>query len=105
MPALNIMAIQETVRNSGSSSSPPSGIRPYLLAASHDTKITKNDVVRTKNQPEFVMTQDCAELDADARPGVLTIPHTTNPTDTIPVIQKTTGAILLRHVVVCMSTP
>ena len=37
MPALNIIAIHETVRNSGSSSSRPSGMRPYLLAASHRT--------------------------------------------------------------------
>jgi hypothetical protein len=37
MPALNIMAIHETVRNSGASSSRPSGMRPYLLAASHRT--------------------------------------------------------------------
>jgi hypothetical protein len=37
IPALNIMAIHDVVRNSGCSSSAPSGMRPYLLAASHST--------------------------------------------------------------------
>jgi hypothetical protein len=37
MPALNIIAIHEMVRNSGASSSRPSGMRPYLLVASHRT--------------------------------------------------------------------
>ena len=37
MPALNIIATQDTVRNSGCSSSRPSGIRPYRPAASQIT--------------------------------------------------------------------
>ena len=37
MPALNIIATQDTVLNSGSSSSRPSGIRPYRPAASQIT--------------------------------------------------------------------
>jgi hypothetical protein len=37
IPALNIIATQETVRNSGCSSSAPSGIRPYRPAASQST--------------------------------------------------------------------
>ncbi|MCY1383205.1 hypothetical protein D9M69_713080 [compost metagenome] len=57
MPALNIMATQETVRNSGASPSRPSGILPYRLAASQSTKMTKKVEVRTKNQPKWTITQ------------------------------------------------
>ena len=57
MPALNIIAIQETVLNSGSSSSRPSGMLPYLLIASHSTKTTKALEVVTNSQPAFVIVQ------------------------------------------------
>ena len=55
MPALNIIAIHETVRNSGASSSRPSGIRPYLLIASHSAKTTKPLAASTNAQPPPVM--------------------------------------------------
>ena len=97
MPALNIMAIQETVRNSGSSSSPPSGMRPYLLAASHSTKITKKVELRTKNQPVLVMTQVCAELEAEPEAGRADDAPDHEPHAITPVIQKMAGSILLRH--------
>ena len=55
MPALNIIAIQETVRNSGASSSWPSGMRPYRLTASHSAKTTKPLAASTNAQPPPVM--------------------------------------------------
>ena len=57
MPAENIIAIQETVLNSGSSSSRPSGIRPNLLAASQMTKSTKPDATSENSQPMLCTTQ------------------------------------------------
>jgi hypothetical protein len=51
MPALNIMAIQETVRNSGFSLSAPSGIRPYRLIASPIANTTKPLATSTNAQP------------------------------------------------------
>src|SRR5689334_24346577 len=42
MPALNIIATQLTVLNSGFSPSRPSGILPYLLNASHAANNTKH---------------------------------------------------------------
>ncbi|MDR6117188.1 hypothetical protein QE370_000372 [Aeromicrobium sp. SORGH_AS981] len=97
MPALNIMAIQETVRNSGFSSSSPSGTRPYLEAASHSTKRTKNDATSTKNQPVLTITQEREASEAALRPSVLTRPQTTKAMATTPVTPKTTGSILRRH--------
>ena len=55
IPALNIMAIHDTVRNSGFSSSRPSGILPYLLIASHSANTTNPLAARTKAQPPPVM--------------------------------------------------
>src|SRR5215218_2633028 len=78
MPALNIMAIHETVRNSGASSSRPRGIRPYLLAASHSTKTTKAEARVTNSQPRFSSIQTSAEPLAEPRPVGLRKPHATN---------------------------
>ena len=57
MPAENIIAIQETVRNSGSSSSRPSGMLPYWLIASQITNTTKALAVGTNSQPALVIVQ------------------------------------------------
>src|SRR4051794_4157218 len=57
IPALNIIATQETVRNSGASPSRPSGIRPYRLAASHSTYSTKAEARTTNSQPRLVSIQ------------------------------------------------
>ena len=93
MPALNIIAIQDTVRNSGSSSSRPSGIAPNLLTANHSTKITNADDVTTKSQPVFSMVQVSAEPDTLLRDGVLTKPHTRKPTAIAAVTPNTTQSM------------
>ena len=54
MPALNIMAIQDSRENSGRSPSLPSGMRPYLLNARKAAKITNAVAVSTKAQPKLV---------------------------------------------------
>ncbi len=51
MPALNIIAIHDTVRNSGFSLSAPSGIRPYRLIASAIANSTNPLATSTKAQP------------------------------------------------------
>src|SRR3954452_415411 len=78
MPALNIIAIHETVRNSGASSSRPSGMRPYLLAASHSTNTTKAEANVTNSQPRFSSIQLSAEPLAEPRPLGLRKPQATN---------------------------
>ena len=67
MPALNIIAIQLTVRYSGLSPSLPSGIRPYLLTASQIAKITKAVEVRMNSQPRLSVIQFRTSDETDER--------------------------------------
>ena len=53
MPAANIMAIHEEVRNSGASSAPPSLMVPNLEKATKRMKATKTVPKRMKAQPKF----------------------------------------------------
>lgn len=89
IPALNIIAIQETVRNSGFSPSAPSGILPYLLAASQITYTTKTVAISTNNQPVLLITQVCAFPAAVAKLVRSMMPHATNARDPIAVTPKT----------------
>lgn len=102
IPAENIIATQDTVRNSGSSPSAPSGMAPYLLTASHRLYTTNRLAVSTKSQPMFVVTQPRAALEALTRLSVSTKPQTRNATATPEVTPKTTQSIGLRR---CSSTP
>ena len=79
MPALNIIAIQEMVRNSGRSSSRPSGIRPYLLAASQITYTTNADASSTNSQPRLPVTQPRTEPLTEPRPVGVAKPQATKP--------------------------
>ena len=80
IPALNIIAIHETVRNSGASSSRPSGILPYLLTASHNAKMTNPLAARTNAQPPPVMTPP-STVEATALSDLeLSTPHAMNAT-------------------------
>ena len=76
MPALNIIAIHEIVRNSGCSSSRPSGMLPNLPRASQMTKTTKALEVSTKSQPVFSIVHARPDAEASARLLVLVKPHT-----------------------------
>src|SRR5919107_3838562 len=79
MPALNIIAIHEMVRNSGRSWSRPSGIRPYLPAASQITKTTNADANSTNSQPRLPVTQPSIDPLAVPRPVGVTKPQATKP--------------------------
>ena len=81
MPALNIIAIHETVRNSGSSSSRPSGMRPYRLNASHSEKNTNPVADRTNSQPTLASSQSSDASAAELRVCVDAAPHRTNVSD------------------------
>lgn len=70
IPALNIMAIQDTVRNSGSSSSRPSGMLPNRPSAIHSTNSTKPEAASVNSHPVLVITQPSASPDADANAAV-----------------------------------
>ena len=90
MPAENIIAIHETVRNSGSSVSRPSGMSPYLLAASQIAKTTNPEATSTKNQPSPLIVHSSAVPEAEAREAVLTKPHTRKAIAITAVTPKTT---------------
>jgi hypothetical protein len=88
MPALNIMAIQDTVRNSGRSPSAPSGILPYLLNATHRAKITKPLAASTNAQPPPVITPFSTAADTADSVSVDATPHTTKATVSTAAIPK-----------------
>ena len=89
IPALNIIATQDTVRNSGSSSSRPSGMLPNRPSAIHSTNRTKPEATNVNSQPAFVSTQPRASPDTVASPSVSTKPHVRNATAITAVIPKT----------------
>ena len=80
MPALNIIAIQETVLNSGSSSSLPSGMLPNRPAASQITKATKPEASTTNSQPMLCTVQSSEVDEAEASDLVLRKPQQRKPT-------------------------
>ena len=95
MPALNIIAIQETVLNSGSSSSLPSGMLPKRPMASQITKTTNADARTTNIQPMFFTDQSRADPDALPRVLVLRKPHATNARAMTAETPKTRRSILV----------
>ena len=104
MPALNIMAIHETVLNSGSSSSRPSGMAPKRPSASHSTKTTKPDAVRMNSQPVLAMIHVSVVPETLFREGVLTNPQIRKATAMAAVTPNTTKSIPLRPVSAADST-
>jgi hypothetical protein len=80
IPALNIIAIQETVRNSGASPSRPSGIRPYRLTASHSANTTNPLAASTNAHPPTLITPlSTADITA-LMDSVCSNPHAMNAT-------------------------
>lgn len=66
---------------------------PYLLTASHSTKITNADDVTTNSQPVFSIVHVNAEPDTLLRVGVLRKPHTRKPTAIAAVTPNTTQSM------------
>ena len=93
MPALNIIATQDTVRNSGSSPSLPRVMRPYLLIASQIAKITKAEADSTKAQPRLSMTQFSIDVETLLSDSVLLAPQTMNARVSSAVTPKTTRSV------------
>src|SRR6476660_9502747 len=77
MPAENIIATHDDVRNSGASPSPPSGMLPYLLAASQMTKTTKPEATSEKSQPVLCTTKSRPADALVLRLSVLSAPQRT----------------------------
>lgn len=90
MPAENIIAIHDTVENSGRSLSLPSGMRPYFPAASQITKMTQPDATSAKIQPALLTTYPRPVFDDEARDDVPSSHQSTKPIDTAAVMPKTT---------------
>jgi hypothetical protein len=89
IPALNIIATHETVRNSGCSPSRPSGILPYRLNASHSANTTKPLAASTNAQPPtFMIPASTAEATA-LNVSVDSAPHTMNATTSTAATPKT----------------
>ena len=93
MPALNIIATQETVRNSGRSSSRPSGMRPYLLTANQMAKTTKALAARTKAQPPAAMTPLNTLVATALSDRLLTRPQTSSAKTRAAATPKTTLSV------------
>jgi hypothetical protein len=90
MPALNIIAIHDTVRNSGFSSSRPSGMAPNRLTANQSTNTTNALAASTNSQPVLVITQFSAALAALPNDAVLASPQATKASETAALAPKTT---------------
>src|SRR3954447_10891664 len=90
MPAENIIATHDDVRNSGASPSPPSGMLPYLLAASQMTKTTKPEATSEKSQPVLCTTKSRPAEALVLRPSVPRAPHRTKAMATPAATPKTT---------------
>ena len=78
IPALNIIATQDTVRNSGRSSSVPSRIRPKRLKARTIANTRKTAVASTNTQPKVAITQLSTSSATVPRDSVSRTPHRTN---------------------------
>ena len=77
IPVANIMEIHELVRNSGSSASPPRGIRPKRDIAMKTTKMTNRLAETTNSHPKLRMVPSRAELESLLRLSVPRKPQAT----------------------------
>ncbi|GAA4893989.1 hypothetical protein GCM10023237_10320 [Streptomyces coeruleoprunus] len=86
MPALNIIAIQARLPNSGSASSRPSRISPNLLKAITRHSTRKVSAATTKSQPKLSRTQDRPVEDALSKESLPSQAHrTTAATAATPI--------------------
>ena len=97
MPTLNIMAIQDGVRNSGFSSSRPSLILPKRLAARNTEKPRKNAVETTKLQPNQSMILPSTAPATVESPSGARQPHATKAS-TVPADMPNTAVSILGRV-------
>src|ERR671921_1690603 len=94
IPTLNIIATQDDVLNSGSSSSSPSLILPYREKARKPTKSKNANVASMKTQPNVsIRNPKTAEATAE-RLSVKNTPHTTKSMDMPKETQNTPGSIV-----------
>ena len=94
MPALNIMAIQASVSNSGSSSSAPSRIRPNRVAAITTASTRNASAATTKNQPKVPTVQARPDSPKRASEPLASTPHSTTattPATPTPSTTRSTG--------------
>ena len=95
MPALNIMAIHEVVRNSGGSSSRPSGILPKRLNASQSANTTNALADSTNAQPPAVITPDSTAEDTALSVSVDSAPQRMNAMTSTPAMTKIVRSMVL----------
>src|SRR3954468_22963087 len=93
IPALNIIAIHELVRNSGRSSSWPRRRCPKREQARNATRIKKAAVDSTNSQPRFFRTQSSTFPTTLASSSWNSTPTSTNATDSPAAIAKTGTSI------------
>src|SRR5215204_1421774 len=98
MPALNIIATQQMVLNSGFSPSAPNLIRPNLLNASHSANKTKPVAEKMNSQPRFVTTALRIDDITDLKPAGRTSPHVRMAATIAAVTPNTTGSDAARRV-------
>src|SRR5918999_5579771 len=94
IPALNIMATHDTVRNSGCSSCPPSRILPYRLKARYIEKARKPNDDSMNTQPKLGTRKlHSTASKTAARLSVKRMPHRTNTADVMAATQNTVESI------------
>src|SRR5215212_2038185 len=94
IPTLNIIATQDDVLNSGSSSSLPSLILPYREKARKATKIKNANVASMKTQPNVSMRNPKTAEAMAERLSVKNTPHTTKSMEMPKETQNTPGSIV-----------
>src|SRR5215207_4857902 len=94
IPTLNIIATQDDVLNSGSSSSLPSLILPYREKARKPTKIKNANVASIKTQPKVSMRNPNTAGATAERLSVKNTPHTTKSMEMPKETQNTPGSIV-----------
>ena len=92
MPALNIIATHDIVRNSGRSSSRPSRTRPKRLNASTPANTRNAAVESTNSQPNVEMIQLRTSSATTPTPSVSSTPHNTKASEMPAAIENTHGS-------------
>ena len=93
IPALNIIAIHDTVRNSGRSSSRPSRTLPKRLKASTNANTRKPAVPITNTQPKVEMIQVSTSSATAPTPSASITPHRTNASEMPAAMKNTHGSM------------
>ena len=93
MPAAKSMEIHENIENSGSSSSRPSGMRPYLLKPTNSMNTRMIVAMVVKKKPKYSTTQASTVLVVPARLSPANTPHAMKARANAAATPNTSGSV------------